>query len=161
MRLGIVAISACLIQLCLACTTRADPVCSPGMTPANCAEAQLAAIGTIFGQYKNEVARVDNEISNLKDTIMQQQARFDGLLKAMASPQNRTKDCDGGACTASCQNDEILISGLCLVPGAGENGTGFLQNVGHGEGLTWSCAFAVAPQVPKKVRAVAWCAKIP
>jgi hypothetical protein len=69
------------IQLCVVSAGRADPVCPTGMAPPNCAEAQLAAIGKIFGEYKSEVARLDNQIATLKETVSKQQTIIDAILK--------------------------------------------------------------------------------
>ncbi|MCK1354632.1 hypothetical protein IVB56_27175 [Bradyrhizobium sp. CW7] len=42
--------------------------CNPSMTTNECAEAQLKAAAAILGQYKAEVARLETEISALKNT---------------------------------------------------------------------------------------------
>jgi hypothetical protein len=44
------------------------PICNPNMTANECAEAQLKAAAAILGQYKAETARLEAEISTLKNT---------------------------------------------------------------------------------------------
>jgi hypothetical protein len=86
-------------------------------------------------------------------------------VNSIRSPRLQTQDCGPGSCTASCASDEILITGLCIVPGPAENGTGYAQNVGYNGGNGWNCVLGALPspqyQPLKAVRAHAWCAKIP
>jgi hypothetical protein len=142
--------------------------CTPGMAPADCAEKHLKAGALTLGEYKNEVARVDKEIAELKAALMQQRDRYVALTTSLRTPTQRGTDCktSGGNCVSPpCLADEILLSGICLVPGEEPNGTGYVQNVGSFDGHSWNCNLNSIPRVGlpqiNKIRAVVWCAKIP
>jgi hypothetical protein len=47
-------------------------------------------------------------------------------------------------CNADCDAGQIAITGHCIVPGSGQNGEGFLQNVGISSDLkSWWCTYTV------------------
>ena len=46
-----------------------NPTCSPGMTPAQCAEAQITAISKIFGENQQIIASLRNELEIAKAQI--------------------------------------------------------------------------------------------
>jgi hypothetical protein len=58
-----------LAMLASSATYAADPVCSKSMSPTECAEAQISAIAKLFGEYKQEIARLDSEITSLKEAV--------------------------------------------------------------------------------------------
>jgi hypothetical protein len=47
-----------------------NPTCSPGMAPAQCAEAQIAAIGKMFGESQQTIASMRNELDTSKAEIV-------------------------------------------------------------------------------------------
>jgi hypothetical protein len=57
------------VHLFIVSAAVAEPVCAVAMTPAQCVEAQLKATSEILGSYKMEVARLEAQISGLKDEI--------------------------------------------------------------------------------------------
>jgi hypothetical protein len=44
----------------------ADETCPPNTEPTKCAELQLTKIGKIFGDYQNDIARLQREIDELR-----------------------------------------------------------------------------------------------
>src|SRR4051794_21966065 len=41
-------------------------VCKPTMTPSECVDAQLTAVGKILGEYRQEIARLQGEIDKVR-----------------------------------------------------------------------------------------------
>jgi len=69
----------------------ANPVCSPAMAPAQCAEAQIAEIGRIFGDYKTEIARLEDELSTARSDIATLKDKVAGLQSLTATIDSETK----------------------------------------------------------------------
>jgi hypothetical protein len=107
-----------------------------------------------------------NSAALAQATLDKANDRYNTLLKNLKNPQQRARDCDPVNCDSRpCESDELLVGGGCLVPGETPNGAGLIQNsFGTYDDRTWHCTLApVAPDNPplKKIRAIAWCAKIP
>lgn len=93
-------------------------------------------------------------------------AKVVALAKAFRTFTPYRVTCPRGSspsCVASClEVDEVLIGGECMVPGKGENGTGYTQNVGVVSNKAWNCAMSpITPNGLGDVRATAWCVKLP
>lgn len=139
-----------ITMLAVTSSGKGDPVCNPSMLPAQCAEAQLAAISSTLGAYKAEVDHLSTEVAELQAANVSLVGKLYGQLR------DHSKECtpENGQinCNASCNSTEVVVSGICI---ALSGGPGAIQNFGLSPGTNeWHCLWNGAFT---KGRATAFC----
>jgi len=138
-------------------------LCTDKSTPQECYEAGLMQVGEAQAQLRNLTADLQAENKAMSQRF---QDRYDALIANLHNPRQISRDCpptDGNCETPECAANELLIGGGCLLPGEEPNGTGYVQNFGNFDRAAWHCTMGNIPTLPviKKIRAIAWCAKLP
>jgi hypothetical protein len=94
--------------------------CAERMTREECLEHQLRFVATVFGSYKNEIARLETEIAHLRDLIG---VKFGGAYAQSDNYKIRLGN-PFSANTVSCPKDynPTQFMRVALGPGEGEGG---------------------------------------